>query len=155
MKYFEVSIHQRRLDNLFEQIDKIPQDPELLSHWARYLCVLSSGFLEIAVRIIYGRYASAKSEPRVAKFVDRQLKLHFQNLDMERLVQLANSFSPDWAAELEKKCAGELEASVNSIISNRNRIAHGEDVPGLTYGRIRDYYSNLTKVIQLLENQCQ
>ena len=46
MKNIEVIRYQQRLDDLFKKIVAFAEDIELQSHWARYLCILVSGFLE-------------------------------------------------------------------------------------------------------------
>jgi hypothetical protein len=111
-----------------------------------------SGFLESSVRAIYSQYAITKAEPKVANFVESELK-SFQNPKMERILELTRSFSPQWEEHLRNSTEGELKDAVNSIVANRNRIAHGEDV-GITYARIQYYYQKAIRVIELIENQC-
>lgn len=55
----EIAQHRSRLDHLYQQADKLMyqqadkliDDQEMLAHWSRYLCVLTSGFLETSVRV--------------------------------------------------------------------------------------------------------
>ncbi len=49
--------------------------------------------------------------------------------------------------------ADELKDAIDSIVSLRNRIAHGESV-GITYIRILEYYQRANRVIDFLINQC-
>jgi hypothetical protein len=42
----EIDAQRKRLDAPFEKTRELSSDPELLSHWAKYLCVLVCGFLE-------------------------------------------------------------------------------------------------------------
>ena len=144
--------YRQRLDQLFARIAGLSGDLELQSHWSRYLCVLASGFLEVSVRAIYIDYGKTKATPYVANFVERQLN-DFQNPKMEKILELAKSFNPAWEAELRIATEGELKDSVDSIVTNRNRIAHGEDV-GITYSRIHSYYQKAQKVVELVSKQC-
>ncbi len=153
MKNNEALRYQQRLDNLFKQIATFSGDVELQSHWARYLCVLVSGFLEVSIRAIYGQYARNKASHYVANFVESELK-GFQNPKMEKILELTKSFSPTWADELKIVTDGELKDAVDSIVAVRNNIAHGQNV-GITYTTIKNYYQNVVKVIEMLENQCQ
>ena len=98
--------YQQRLDDLFKKIVAFAEDIELQSHWARYLCILVSGFLETSVRAIYSQYANTKAAPYVAHYVDSQLQ-SFQNPNMERILQLARSFSPEWEEHLRSVTQGE------------------------------------------------
>ena len=114
-----------RLDGLFDKVNEFAGDLELQSHWARYLCVRVSGFIEISVRAILVEYAKNRSDRSIANYVERQLN-RFQNPNMERLVQLLQSFNPAWAAELKDATKGEPKDAIDSIRANRNRIAHAK-----------------------------
>ncbi|MFQ5956405.1 MAG: HEPN domain-containing protein [Candidatus Brocadiales bacterium] len=145
--------YRQRLDNLFKQIGSFSGDPELQSHWAKYLCVLTSGFLETSVRAIYSQYTKTKAAPYVANFVDVQLK-YFQNPKMDKILELTKFFSPEWEYNLRNATDGEAKDAVDSIVANRNRIAHGESV-GITYSSMQRYYQNAIKVIKLIDEQCK
>jgi hypothetical protein len=152
MKNIEIVRYKQRLDNLFNKISAFSEDQELQSHWARYLCILVSGFLENSVREIYSEYVKNNAAPYIANFVEGRLD-DFQNAKREKILQLTKLFSPEWESNLRNSTEGELKAAVDSIIINRHKIAHGEDV-GISYVRIKDYYQNAVKVVELLEKQC-
>jgi hypothetical protein len=101
---------------------------------------------------LYGDYAHRKSSHgNVVNFIERELKW-FQNPSMDRILWLSERFSPEWRAEL-KTVQDESQAGINSIVSNRNNIAHGEDV-ALTYGALRKYYEVALAVLEKIEEQC-
>ena len=152
MKNQEISRNKQELDYLFEKVTAFEADTYLQSHWARYLCILVSGFLETSVRIIYREYAKDKAIPQVANFVEGKLQ-DFQNPKMEKILQLTGLFDKDWANDLRCKTEGELKDAVDSIANNRNKIAHGDSV-GISYSQIKGYYERAIKVIELIENQC-
>lgn len=153
MKNTEVIRAKQKLDNIFAKIYQLPLDDiELKSHWARYLCILVSGFLETSVRSIYSEYAKKVSNSNVANFVERKLA-DLQNPKMEKILQLTGTFNPEWESNLRIATEGELKDAINSIVANRNNIAHGRDV-NITYIRIKDYYEKAIKVINMIENQC-
>lgn len=151
MKNIEIVRYQQRLDALFEKVRDI-SDLELQSHWARYLCILVSGYLETSVRAIYGEYTSKRADKNVANYVSSRLG-SFQSPKMGNILELTRAFSRQWAEELEVATEGELKGSVDSIVANRHNIAHGQDV-GISYVTIREYYQNAVKVIELIEDQC-
>jgi len=151
MKNIEIVRYQQRLDDLFEKVKDIP-DFELQSHWARYLCVLVSGYLETSVRAIYSEYSNKRANRNVANYVSSGLE-RFQSPKMGNILDLTRAFSLQWAEELENVTEGELKESVDSIVANRHNIAHGRD-SGISYARIREYYQNAIKVIELIEKQC-
>jgi hypothetical protein len=151
MSQVEINRQRQRLDDLFKKASKLP-DAELQSHWSRYLCVLVSGFLENSVRITYSEYARARADPSVADFVERRLR-QFQNPKMGSILELAGGFSQEWKQQLEKDTSGQLAESVNSIVGNRHKIAHGESV-GLTLQALGQYYGDALQVVDLLRQQC-
>jgi hypothetical protein len=46
MNTAKIDSARKRLDEAFEKGKAFMTEPELQSHWSRYLCVLVSGFLE-------------------------------------------------------------------------------------------------------------
>jgi len=152
MKNREVVRYKKKLDYLFAKISILTEDPEISSHWARYLCILVSGFLEVSVRSIYSQYAKDKAAPPVAKYVEKQLS-NFQNPNMEKILNVARNFDSAWASRLEKIVDGEIKDAVGSIVATRNQIAHGENV-SITYIKIKTYYTYAVKLVELLEKQC-
>ncbi len=70
----EIVSQQNRLDYLFTRISKLEGDAELQAHFARYLCILVSGFLEKAILEIYTTYAQGQVSQYVANYVATQLE---------------------------------------------------------------------------------
>lgn len=151
MRNREANQHKDRLDDLFKQVSEV-SDINLQGHWARYLCVLVSGFIEVSIRAILTEYVKNKSAPSVANYVVRGLD-RFQNPNMERILQTLGAFNPAWADEISKLTEGELKDAVDSVIANRNNIAHGGNV-SIRYRTIASYYDNAVKVIEIIEEQC-
>ena len=151
MRNREANQHKDRLDDLFKQVSEV-SDINLQGHWARYLCVLVSGFIEVSIRAILTEYVKNKSAPSVANYVVRGLD-RFQNPNMERILQTLGTFNPAWADEISKLTEGELKDAVDSVIANRNNIAHGGNL-SIRYRTIASYYDNAVKVIEIIEEQC-
>lgn len=147
----EIHQQKQRIDALFKLARQFP-DPEVQSHWSRYLCVLVSGFLENSVEICLGKYSRRVTNDAVANFVSSKLR-GFQNPKMGHIAELFGSFDPAWAAKLDAETQGRLSDSVNSIVGNRHKIAHGESV-SLSLGSLATYYQDAVKVIELMEKTC-
>jgi RiboL-PSP-HEPN len=143
----EVIRRKQRLDSLFRRASDI-EDIEVLAHWARYLCVLCSGFIESSVQIILGTYARNRANREVASFAQQRLR-YFQNPTMGKIASWVEEFSHDWADNLRRETEGQLLDAINSIVANRHRIAHGDDVT-ITMTRIKEYYASAVKVVELL-----
>jgi hypothetical protein len=150
----EVADHKRRIDQLFAKYKVIErtQDSELQAHWAKYLCLMVSAFLEQAIRSTYSDYAKRKASPRIAKFIQSRLS-RFINPSVDKVVQIARSFDEDWANELEDASNQELKDAIVSIVANRNELAHGKH-SGITFVTINNYYEKAIKYLEIIERQC-
>jgi hypothetical protein len=151
MSLVAITRQRQRLEELFEKARNFV-DPEVQSHWSRYLCVLVSGFLENSVRITYTEYARTRADASVANFVESRLR-QFQNPKMGTILELAGGFSPELKQRLGDATNGQLGESVNSIVGNRHKIAHGESV-GLTLHALLQYWRDALKVVELMRDQC-
>jgi len=138
----------QRLDSAFGRAGKLGDDLELRADFARYLCVLVSGYLETAVVECAGSYVARKSAPPVAAYASRALD-RFANPNAERLLQLIGSFSADWRVSVEEFLVDERKEAVDSVVALRNQIAHGESV-GVTYVRIKAYYDAVREVVSFI-----
>lgn len=152
MRSIEVVQEKQRLDYLFSRGAAFSEDLELQSHWARYLCILVSGFMERAIRDAYKQYALENAVPPVGNYVGGKLK-QFQNPKMEKIIQLTQAFSPEWAEALQSTADEESKAAVDSVVALRNQIAHGRN-SGITFVRIKTYYEQALKVVEIIEDQC-
>ncbi|WDT73987.1 MAG: HEPN domain-containing protein [Candidatus Manganitrophus sp.] len=123
-------------------------DIEVQSDFAKYFCVLVSGFLENALIEIVLDFAQKRSAPEVALFVERQLD-YWTNPNCEKIANLIGSFSPDWRVKVEGYLIDERKAAVNSLVALRHKIAHGESV-GTSLSQVKEYYSKVVEVVNFV-----
>ncbi len=124
------------------------------SHWAKYLCILSAGFLENAIEEVYGDFVRVAASKPVADYATSVLS-RIQNPNATRFIEVARSFRQDWGVALEAYVNqdGRREA-INSIMKNRHEIAHGK-YSGITIAQIRDYFDKAVEVVEFIEHQCR
>ena len=126
---------------------------ELQAHWARYLCVLSAGFLENALADVYSSYARSCANPSVANYVEASLG-RIQNPKADRFLQIARAFNVEWQESLEHYLSEDgRKDAIDSIMANRHLIAHGKD-SGISLARVADYLGKCVQVIEFIESQC-
>jgi hypothetical protein len=123
------------------------------AHWAKYLCILSAGFIENALSEIYISFTrNAASEP-VANFTSSVLT-KIQNPKCSKFIEIAAAFKPEWGNELENFVNDEgRKEALDSIMSNRHLIAHGKN-SGITVARLQEYLNKSVQVVDYIENQC-
>ncbi|NET00521.1 MAG: hypothetical protein F6K62_21110 [Sphaerospermopsis sp. SIO1G2] len=125
------------------------------SEWSKYLCILVSGFLEESLRVLLEKYCQNKASPNIQKFVIKQID-NITNCKTEKIKRILGEFSPTWESEFsqkiheQSKIDGEIKNSIDSVIDNRHKIAHGKSV-GMSYSRVSNWYENVKQAVGILE----
>lgn len=156
MKCIELVRQEAALRHLVKRVGHDPTTHalEMQGHWAKYLCVLTSGFVENVVRIVYGEYVKKNSySSAVIRYATKQLE-DIQNPRPDRLVKIASSFDASWGKQLESFLEQDFRAeAINSIISNRHLIVHGRN-SSITVGQVKSYLGKIVEVAEFIEGQC-
>lgn len=129
---------ETRIENLLKRADEAGLDDELRSSLSRYACVLASGYLEEGVRLVLSSWCGTKAHPTVDAYVNRQLQW-FYNAKTNRILDLLSHFSDQWRQEFDAVLTDEERAAIDSVVSLKNRIAHGKDV-GLSSEPMKSYF---------------
>ena len=154
MRNRDLSRELSRLNDLIKRTTFATEDIELQGHWGRYLCVVAAGFVENGLQTIYSDYAVNSASGPVARYVNSRLESVY-NPNAQRFIDVAGSFNVAWR-ELEEflqKDEGSRKEALDSIMNNRNQIAHGKSV-GVTVHRVRDYIDRCVEVLEFIEDQC-
>jgi hypothetical protein len=148
----DVVQEKQRLDNVFSLVKRMPPDDEVLAHWAKYLCVLTSGFIENSLRLILRAYTATHACEPVANFVWSQTK-GLTNLNDEKIASILGAFDPNWRETFCATRSQEQKDAIDSVLANRHQIAHGRSV-GLTFVRMKQYYNDICKAIKIVDEEC-
>lgn len=114
---------------------------------ARHACVLASGYVEVCCRDII----SSQASPAVCRYIQSQLQF-FQNPNMENILQLIGSFDPGLRANVEDSLDPRHKDAIDSIVANKNSIAHGRNV-GISYVHIKNYIEAANDTIKIIEDR--
>jgi thiamine biosynthesis protein ThiC len=141
----------QRIENLNAKArtDAVSCDAEIQAHIARFLCVLTSGLIEQILILSLDDMAKRHSHPRVAKYVSSHLS-RVNNAKFEDIMVLLGRFDPDWRKYFEQSTEPEVKAAIDSIVNNRNQIAHGGQV-SISIVRFDEYYRALKPFILELD----
>ena len=148
----EINRLKQKLDATFSRVDSAGDNLELKSDFAKYLCILVSGYLEKSLVEIVQDHARRCGAPTLQRFVEQQTK-RFTNANSHKILELLGSFNQDWRNQVDKFLKDDLKDAIDSIVALRNAIAHGNSV-GLTYQRISDYYRRVQTVIEKIADLC-
>jgi hypothetical protein len=148
----EVERHKQRLDATFAREAKLSADAELLSDFARYLCVLVSGFLEQSVIELTLEHVRTHAGVSIQRYAEARLR-KFTSANARHLTELLGSFDPAWRVDLQQYLTDEPKDAVDSVIALRHQIAHGRST-GLTMTRIKTYYAQVKNVVDHVADLC-
>ena len=142
---------------LFDYADALQEradiDDEVKAHFTSYLCVRTSGYVEFAVKTILREYAKSKTnEPNISNFVNSQMERTL-NPNRGAMLSLIGEFNSDWSETIKADIKNEIGTSLDSIVSLRNQIAHGEDVT-LAFHDMQKYFGHAQEVVKLIYKQC-
>lgn len=147
--------HQQRIEWLFDRKDYFQDDPRMLSEWSRYLCILVSGFIEQSVRTILLDYIGQHAGPHIVhlvRFIESELK-RFSNPTFNKITDLLERFDPTLANEFRDKIDDIQHNAIDSVVDNRNKIAHGQNT-GISFVTISNYFESIKTAIALLDSIC-
>ena len=145
--------HSARLGEAFNRADRLAGEPEIQADYARYLCVLVTGYLEQAVTLVILKYVDGVGDQRISRYVASTLNRE-GSMQASRILALVGRLDEGWHSQLIVKLSPQHREAIGSAYASRNKIAHGEDVD-LTYRRVRDYYDLVREVVGFLEEVVQ
>ncbi len=137
------------LDALFSTAEEI-RDEEIQAHFARYLCIKSSGLFENYIKSQIGDYVDSSCSNQASSFIRNKIK-HFTNINSNKLSSFLSSFSCNWAEQFAERVTLQERSSLDAITSNRNNIAHGHN-DSITFLNMKHHYENLKSVMDILDD---
>jgi hypothetical protein len=139
-----------QLDATFGRIAAIDHSEfELRADFARYLCVLVNGYLEQSIRNACAEYAKRRAQPSVANFVVKATS-RLSSLKASSLKEQLLAFDASWQDELDALIVDEVKDAIDSVVSLRHGIAHGQGFD-ITFERISRYYVEVSKAVVSIE----
>jgi hypothetical protein len=148
----EIERHRQKLDATFKRASSASGDAELLSDFARYLCVLVAGFLEQAVIEIALEHVRSHSQSSVQRHVENRLR-RFTSANTDHIIQLFGSFDSDWRIDLEGYLIDEYKDAINGVVDLRHSVSHGRYV-GVTMASVQNYYDRVKRVVEHIADLC-
>ncbi len=110
-----------------------------------------SGFLENAVEVLLVEYTSKRADDKVRQFVSKELG-QFQNPKFGKIADVLGKFSSEWKTNVESWTTEENKDAVNSVVANKNQIAHGQST-GISLATIKEYYERVVDFVTNLESR--
>ncbi len=157
MQNQEISKQFQRLEPLFQKAyEACGGNIEMQAHWAKYLCVLSAGLIENALKEIYVEFARNKVTKPIANYVSSTLS-PIRSPKTQRFLDIAAAFNTDWKDELENFVnTNGYDGAIDSIMNHRHQIAHGKNHnSSITLSQLKEYLDKAIKILEFIEAQCK
>lgn len=146
-----------RAETLLQEIDKAVKDVRSFeyasalekSYLAKFLVVFICGLYEEIIETIISEKVEKLRCHQVSSFVIKYLEDYFRNPSFDKVIELLRKFDPSWADDLGK-IQKILKLALDSIVLNKNAIAHG-DLCNITLNEVEEYYNNSRKVIEKID----
>ena len=136
---------ESELDVLFAEAASCSD--EIQASLARYACVLASAYLEASFREIIQTCARSQASPAISRYVESTLNM-FRDPNTEKILKLLGRLGQEYRDEVEAKVVGKIKSSVDSIMANRNSIAHGRS-SSISLGRVQTYYNDARLIVSI------
>lgn len=137
------------IDSVFRDCQSTEVSSVMLGRLAQHVTVLASGYLESTCREVVVAYTAKRADQNVVNYVSNTVR-HFSNPKMGKILDLVGNVDTNAMDELQEFTAGKIRASVNSIVSNRHRIAHGRSSQ-ITMSQIRSYYEDAQRLARKIK----
>ncbi len=145
---FKVNSYINKLDNLYKLAEKIDDD-EIRGHFAKYLCIRTSGLVEVYFKTQIEDYATGASPKPIVKFLNHKFK-NFTNINSTKILNLFELFSSEWVEKFNEETYEEQRSALDSVISNRNNIAHGNS-DNISLANAKEYYIKVKEILTILD----
>lgn len=145
-----------KIQNLILKAKTFEPDDEIRSHLAKYLCVLSSGFIENAIYHTFSDIAKRSCPPSVVLTYTKGQLYKLQNTNTEKIKEVTKAFNPEWWENgLRDFLQNENRSTaINYIFKDRHNIAHGRDSE-ITIDKLEEYLKKTVEVIKYLEDELE
>jgi len=127
-------------------------DDEVKSLLAKIICIRISGLLETALKCRISDYSDKRTPNEIKRFLSQKIK-DITNLKSTKLCDVLGTFSNDWKCSFEEELTtnAQLKSSLDSLISLRHDIAHGQNCD-VTLKSILQYFNDAKIVVNLFDS---
>lgn len=151
-------VYRKRIKKLMESPPTNKEgtinEPEIRAHWAKYTCVLISGFIEQAIKEIFLEHASAVGSTRLHNYIEGTWP-NSKNMRCDTINEFLRYCDVEWARYFEAWLKDtERKKEINEIIRWRNDIAHGKEANtnNITLQSVGQKFQIACDLVDFIEN---
>lgn len=104
-----------------------PEQINAEANWAKYMCVLVSGYLEQSLKNICFYYAEKNSNELVLNYIEKTWP-QSANMKIHKILEIIECFDCQWKMAFSEWIdENGYKKNINSLVQSRNDISHGND----------------------------
>ena len=111
--------------------------------------MISGVFEDCVEHLFIDRVRKAKDD-EITSLVKALISQSFRNPEYEKIKDLLSNLSTKYGADLRSKIDDKNIIGLNSIVTNKNHVAHGE-ISNATIQDVKVFYKDAKKVFEELE----
>lgn len=129
------------------------KDPKLASMLSGYLVVSISGIYEDCIEYLFIQRAGENNDKGIQNLVRTLIDQHFRNPNYENIKKLVGALGCKQKKVIQNMAKTNKKSidGLNSIVTNKNNIAHGE-ASNATLKDIKGYHQDTLKIFEVLES---
>lgn len=125
-------------------------DPKIASMMSSYLVVFISGIYEDCIEHLFIERAGKNKDIEIKNLVKVLIDQQFRNPNYKNIKKLVGALDPKYDGILRKEIVDKNINGIDSIVNNKNKIAHGES-SNATLNDIITYHKDALKIFGELE----
>jgi hypothetical protein len=115
-----------------------------------YIIIASSGLVETGIQGIIKDYCNHKCEDdKLKKYIESHLEREW-TMNCPKIVKLLQKFDPSWAKSFREEIQDNQKSAINSIKTNRDKCAHGDNNNSIGIDTAKNYYNHSKETLELL-----
>lgn len=126
------------------------KDPKLVSMLSGYLVVFISGIYEDCIEYLFIQRAGKNGDSEIQNLMKTFVDRYFRNPEYRKIKELLKALNPKYGKILREKIDDKNIDGINSIVTNKNNIAHGNN-SNVTVEDVNIWHNNSLKVFEVLE----
>lgn len=138
------------IDDTVSDIQSFQCSARERAYLANFLAVLICGVYEEAIEIMLAERFASSSQPQISKFLESYFQDYFRNPNFEKLIELLGRFDGVWADTLKRTIPPVQSDALDSIIDNKNLLAH-KGITNLDLARVIDFYGRSRPIIEQID----
>ena len=133
-----------------KSFDPLPQSAT--TYLAEFLVVYICGIYEEIIESTVTGMVKNLKKSEISNFVEKSLEKLFKNPNMDKIIELFSMFNNQkWMTEL-KNLPQSSKTALNSIVENKNSLAHGQSLLTMTISDIENYYKQSKIIIEKIDD---